>query len=109
MSASGIAAPTRWLDSLRQDSRLVIAAVVGLILALLMLPPLWILIQDSLTTTDAIGSVTGWTFAHFRKLVTDRDSLRSVWNTLLFASGSTVLSLMSGGVLAWLVERTNAP
>ena len=74
-----------------------------------MLPPLWILLQDSVTTTDAAGDVTGWTFEHFRKLVTDRDALRSVWNTLVFATGSTVLSLISGGVLAWLVERTNAP
>ena len=74
-----------------------------------MLPPLWILIQDSLTTTDAIGNVTGWTLAHFRKLLTDRDALTSIWNTLVFAAGSTVLSLITGGILAWLVERTNAP
>jgi len=96
VSASGLAdrsAPSRaaWLDYLRQDPRRVIAAVVGVVLAVLMLPPLWILIQDSVTTTDAIGNVTGWTFEHFRKLVTDRDALHSVWNTLLFASGSTVL------------------
>ncbi len=114
MSASGLAeraAPSRvpWLDFLRQDPRRLIAAVVGVVLAVLMLPPLWILIQDSVTTTDAIGDVTGWTFEHFRKLVTDRDALRSIWNTLVFATGSTVLSLISGGALAWLVERTNAP
>ena len=45
--------------------------LVGLVLAVLMLPPLWILLQDSVTTTDAIGDVTGLTFGHFRKLFTD--------------------------------------
>ena len=109
MSVTALPPRTSWIGLLRQDSRRIIAAVVGVILAVLMLPPLWILVQDSLTTTDAGGYVTGWTFEHFRKLVTDRDALRSVWNTLVFATGSTVLSLISGGVLAWLVERTNAP
>ncbi len=114
MSASGIAgrlapARTSWLETLRGDQRLIIAVLVGIVLAVLMLPPLWILLQDSVTTTDAIGNVTGWTFAHFRRLVTDRDALRSIWNTLVFAAGSTVLSLLTGGILAWLVERTNAP
>ncbi len=93
----------------RQDMRRVIAALVGLVLAVLMLPPLWILLQDSITTTDAIGDVTGFTLAHFGKLFTDKDAIRSIWNSLVFAAGSTALSLIVGGVLAWLVERTNAP
>lgn len=100
------AAALAWV---RQDMRRVIAAVVGLVLAVLMLPPLWILLQDSVTTTDAIGDVTGFTVAHFTKLFTDKDALRSIWNSLVFAAGSTVLSLIAGGILAWLVERTNAP
>ena len=89
--------------------RRVIAALVGIVLAVLMLPPLWILLQDSVTTTNAIGDVTGFTAGHFGKLFTDKDALRSIWNSLVFAGGSTVLSLVVGGVLAWLVERTNAP
>ncbi|HWB51525.1 MAG TPA: iron ABC transporter permease [Stellaceae bacterium] len=97
------------LALLRGDQRWPIALATSVLLALLMLPPLWILVQDSVTTTDAIGNVTGLTLAHFRKLVTDKDTLISVWNTLVFAAGSTVLSLVVGGLLAWLVERTNAP
>jgi iron(III) transport system permease protein len=94
---------------MRQDPRRPIALVMGLVLVVLMVPPLWVLIQDSVTTTDAIGNVTGWTLSHFSKLFTDKDSLTSIWNSFVFAAGSTVLSLISGGVLAWLVERTNAP
>lgn len=97
------------LTWVRQDMRRVIAAAVGLLLAVLMLPPLYILLQDSITTTDAIGDVTGFTLGHFGKMFTDKDALRSIWNSLVFAAGSTVLSLGVGGILAWLVERTNAP
>ena len=91
----------------RQDMRRAISVVVGVILAVLMLPPLYILLQDSITTTDAIGDVTGFTLGHFGKMFTDKDALRRIWNSLVFAAGSTVLSLVVGGVLAWLVERTN--
>ncbi|HEX3864945.1 MAG TPA: iron ABC transporter permease [Stellaceae bacterium] len=111
MSFSGAAGSVRWspLTLLRSDQRWPIALLIGVLLALLMLPPLWILLQDSVTTTNAIGNVTGFTLAHFRRLVTDKGALTSVWNTLVFAGGSTVLSLITGGILAWLVERTNAP
>lgn len=109
MSAPGVAAPRARFGVLLQDGRLPAAIVIGVILALLMLPPLWILLQDSVTTTDAMGRVTGWTASHFARLFTDRDAVTSIWNSLVFAAGSTVLSLLMGGVLAWLVERTNAP
>ncbi len=103
------AAFSGWRETARHDPRFWIAVAVGLPLAVLMLPPLWILLQDSITTTDAIGDVTGFTLGHFRKLFTDKDALTSIWNSLVIAAGSTVLSLLMGGVLAWLVERTNAP
>ena len=91
------------------DARAVIAIVLGVLLTGLMVPPLWILVLDSLTTTDAMGDITGWTLAHFGKLLTDKRAAISLWNSLVFATGSTVLSLLTGGSLAWLVERTNAP
>ncbi len=91
------------------DARVIIAIVLGVLLTGLMVPPLWILILDSLTTTDAMGDITGWTASHFGKLLTDKRAAISLWNSLVFATGSTVLSLLTGGVLAWLVERTNAP
>ena len=92
-----------------RDPRVLIAVIVGIILAALMVPPLWMLIQDSVTTTDAFGDITGFTPNHFVKLISEKRAMISLWNSLIFAAGSTVLSLLSGGLLAWLVERTNAP
>ncbi len=109
MSASAFFTRTGRFELLRQDPRLLISVVVGVVLTALMVPPLWILVQDSLTITNAAGDITGWTLRHFTKLVSDRNALLSFWNTLVFAIGSTMLSLILGGVLAWLVERTNAP
>lgn len=103
------AAPRFGLHWIRQDPRRLIAIIVGLILAALMLPLAGVLLVDSATTQDAIGAVTGVTTEHFVKLVGDKNALTSLWNSAVFALGSTVLSLLTGGVLAWLVERTNAP
>ncbi len=103
------ARPAPWLNWLRQDPRRLIAFLVGIVLTVLMVPPLWMLVLDSVTTQDAIGEITGFTFGHFAKLGTEKNALISLWNSLVFAAGSTVLSLLLGGVLAWLVERTNAP
>lgn len=115
MSASSTVAerekarPAPWLNWIRQDPRRLIAALVGIVLAVLMVPPLWILILDSFSTQNALGEITGFTLSHFAKLGTEKNALVSLWNSLVFAAGSTVLSLLLGGVLAWLVERTNAP
>ena len=91
------------------DSRRTLAVIIALILAVLVLPPIGILIQQSLVTTAPDGSIAGYTFAHYARLLDDPRMLESVWNTFVFGLGSTLLSLVLGGILAWLVERTNAP
>lgn len=106
-SAAARANPTTsWLS---RDPRRLIAGILLVVLALLMLPPLWILFLDSFTEQDAIGEITGVTLGHFAKLLADKRAVESAWNSIVFAIGSTILSLLTGGVLAWLVERTNAP
>jgi iron(III) transport system permease protein len=91
------------------DSRRPLAIGAGLILVFLVIPPIWILVQQSIVHTSADGSITGFTLDHYARLLHDPRVLVSLWNTLVFALGSTVISLVLGGVLAWLVERTNAP
>jgi iron(III) transport system permease protein len=104
MSAAAARPVSGW-----RDPKVAIAAAVGVVLALLMVPPLWMLILDSVSVQDAAGEIEGFTLGHFGKLFSDKNAARSVWNSVVFAAGSTVLSLLTGGVLAWLVERTNAP
>ncbi len=91
------------------NARRVLPLVTGLLLAALMLPPLAMLVHGSFAQTNAAGAVTGWTLHHFRALLTAPGVGTTLWNSLVFSAGSTVLSLAVGGLLAWLVERTNAP
>ena len=91
------------------DARRATPLIVGAVLAILMLPPLLMLVHGSLVDTNAAGAATGWTLGHFRALLTAPGAAESLWNSLVFSAGSTLLSLLVGGLLAWLVERTNAP
>ncbi len=91
------------------DSRRTMAVVISIILAILVLPPIGILIQQSLVETAPDGSFIRLTLDHYAKLLDDPRVFESTWNTVQFGLGSTVLSLLIGGILAWLVERTNAP
>ncbi|MFM2130146.1 MAG: Inner rane transporter permease protein YdcU, partial [Pseudomonadota bacterium] len=86
-----------------------IAAVIGLVLAALVLPPVWYLVQGSLVETTVTGAAGDFTFAHYRKLAEGERLAASLVNSVIFALGSAVVALLFGGVLAWVVERTNAP
>ncbi len=85
--------------------------VVGLtiILLLLVIPPLWFLLQGSLHKTTATGALGGFTLDYYRRLLSDRQFFGSLANSLMFSVGSMVIALCFGGLVAWLVERTNAP
>ena len=80
-----------------------------LVLLLLVVPPLLVLLQVSLTETTPDGSAGALTFQHYAKLFADPDLYVSARNSVVFAACATVISLLFGGVLAWVVERTNAP
>ncbi len=86
-----------------------LVAALALVLALLTLPPLWVLIQGSLHTTTDTGALGDFTFAHYQRLMADRQFFRSLTNSITFALGSAAIALTFGGLVAWLVERTNAP
>jgi len=79
------------------------------ILAVLVLPPLAVLLQVSLTETNADGSAGALTLRHYAQLFADTHLYTSAANSLIFASCATLVSLLFGGTLAWIVERTNAP
>ena len=55
------------------------------------------------------GALGDFTLAYYRRLLSDRQFFGSLANSLIFSLGSMVLALCFGGLVAWLVERTNAP
>src|ERR1700722_11474855 len=85
------------------------AVVLALILLLLVVPPLIFLLNGSLHTTTVTGAPGDFTFAYYRRLLSDRQFFGSLLNSLVFSFGSMAIALAFGGLVAWLVERTNAP
>ena len=90
--------PTAWL-----------AGGTLLVLAVLVLPPLAVLLQVSLTETTVDGSPGALTLRHYAQLFADPHLYRSAINSVVFASCATLISLLFGGILAWITERTDAP
>ena len=101
------ARPTRLARWAGPTWPLSLAALV--ILAVLVLPPLAVLLQVSLTETNPDGSPGALTLRHYAQLFADPHLYASASNSLIFATCATTVSLLFGGVLAWVVERTNAP
>jgi iron(III) transport system permease protein len=84
------------------------AALVIIILALLVLPPFWFLLEGSFVVAGAPGSGQ-LGLGNFIAVLGSRHLLTSGANTLLFAAGSAAVALLIGWITAWIVERTNTP
>jgi iron(III) transport system permease protein len=91
------------------DPTRTLVVVLAIALLLLVVPPLIFLLNGSLHTTTATGGLGDFTFSYYRRLLSDRQFFGSLANSLIFAFGSMAIALVFGGLVAWLVERTNAP
>jgi iron(III) transport system permease protein len=81
---------------------------IGIVLSVLVLPPLLFLVQGAITTTTPDGTLS-FTLERFSAILGQRGFAQSAMNSFLFSLGSAVFALLLGGVMAWLVERTNTP
>jgi iron(III) transport system permease protein len=108
MTALELAAPgaVRYRPNLKQRIKTLLpASAMSVLIAVIVLPPIAILLLTSLS--DGQGGTL--TLEHYARLFSDPALYISAWNSILFASLATLLSLVNGGVVAWLVERTDAP
>lgn len=82
--------------------------VVTTLLCLLVLPPLFMLVQSGLAAhgPQNAGELT---LDNFRRILTGHELFRSGFNSIIFAVMTTAVALVFGGILAWLVERTDVP
>lgn len=101
------ASPGRWLP--RVSPATILAGGMILVIGALMIPPLFILILNSVSEINPDGSRGAFTLANYARILSQPDLYRSAWNTVLFAGLSTAIVLVAGAALAWLVERSNAP
>ncbi len=81
------------------------AVLLSVLIALIVIPPLLVLLRTSLRDADDMN----YTLQHYAGLFNDPHLYTSAWNSIIFAALATLLSLINGGLVAWLVERTNVP
>ncbi len=84
------------------------AGAVALLLIYLVVVPLILLGVSSVRPTG-FPLEPGFTFANFGKVFLADNFPRLVQTTVVFAVGSTLLAMVFGTALAWLVERTDLP
>ena len=96
--------PSRW----RMDVSPA-AAILIVLLAALIGPPLYFLIKTSFYETDFDGSFGDFTLGYYVELFSSGRFVEHLRNSLVFALGSGLLAIGLGALQAWIVERTNTP
>ncbi len=79
------------------------------VIAYLVLPPLFSVIQTSLFTTKLTGELDQFTWQYYRDLLGGLQLAGPLLNTLYFSVGSALLATLVGGFVAWVVTRTDTP
>ena len=79
------------------------------ILAYLVLPPFFFILQTSLVTDRGLQAGT-FTIQHFANIIDSLGDVKTLLsNSLIYAVGSSAVAIAYGTVLAWLAERSDAP
>jgi iron(III) transport system permease protein len=84
------------------------AAAIAALLVYLVVVPLVLLGISSLRPTG-FPMESGWTLSNFAKVYGDETFAQSIGTTVVFALSSTLLALVFGILLSWLIERTDMP
>ena len=93
----------------RFEAQTWVLVVVSLVTAYLVLPPLYSVIQTSLFTTKLTGELDEFTLSYYRDMFRELQVLGPFLNTVYFSVGSALLATLLGGLVAWIVTRTDSP
>src|SRR6266704_5349651 len=93
----------------RLDAKWVMIGVPVVLVVWLALVPLAFLLWQSFLTPQTAVAPAQYTLENFRTAYFSADNARLMLNSLQFAVGAAVLSLVVGTALAWMNERTNTP
>lgn len=85
------------------DPSAAVWAAAALSLVFLMLLPLGSIFWTSVVTP------AGLSFSHYLKVFTEPAYLKATWNTVVISFWVGVLAVAIGGLMAWLVTRTDLP
>ena len=92
----------------QRDPQLAVVWLVGAIVAFLSLSPTLMLFYGSVLSKP-LGVPGVFTLGHYIHAYGDPLTYQLLWNSFVFAAGSSVLSTFFAAMLAWIAIRTNAP
>ena len=96
------------IGTFRWDSRTLVIGPVLVVTIYLVVIPLVFLLWTSFRSGQ-IGMPAELTFANYVRAYANPGTYELMYNTLVFALGSSAIALLLGIIFAWLVERTNLP
>jgi iron(III) transport system permease protein len=100
---------TRFLNSFRREPQLAVVVCIGVIIAYLSLSPTVMLFYGSFRSKPLGVPGAEFTLAHYLHAYTDPSTYQLLFNSFVFALGSSVLATALAATLAWISIRTNAP
>ena len=107
-NAAVISVLQRPFQLFRQQPQLKIVGLVAVIIGYLSLSPTLMLLYGSFLSKP-LGVPGNFTLAHYIEAYTDPLTYRLLFNSFVFAAGSSLLSTGLAAFLAWTAVRTNAP
>jgi iron(III) transport system permease protein len=99
----------RVLDSFRREPQLAVVVCVGIIIAYLSLSPTLMLFYGSFRSKPLGVPNAEFTLAHYLQAYADPLTYQLLFNSFVFAAGSSILATALAAALAWISIRTNAP
>ena len=99
----------RLLSSFRREPQLAVVVCIGVIIAYLSLSPTMMLFYGSFRSKPLGVPSAEFTLAHYLYAYTDPSTYQLLFNSFVFASGSSLLATVLAATLAWISIRTNAP
>ena len=99
----------RFVDSFRREPQSSVVLCVGLIIAYLSLSPTVMLFYGSFRSKPLGVANAQFTLAHYLQAYADPLTYQLLFNSFVFAAGSSVLATLLAATLAWIAIRTNAP
>jgi iron(III) transport system permease protein len=91
------------------DPKWLILGLSVALIAYLAIVPLGFLLWQSFFTPHTAAKAAEFTWDNYARAYSSVETVRLLWNSVIFSLGTALFSLTIGTALAWMNERTNTP
>ncbi len=91
------------------DPKWIVVGACVVVVVFLAAIPLGFLLWQSFLTPQTASKASEFTLQNYVKAYGDPETIRLLYNSIIFAAGASMFAFVVGTFLAWLNERTNTP